>query len=97
MWERVKAQLELGQMPPRKEKAQPSKQEEKEMIAWADGSVNAVRLRTYRDEVPGGFLAALAPARIDWKASGGERNILSLPCKLPADGKGSTFLRSEQL
>ena len=40
-----------------------------QMIAWADGSVNAIRLRTYRDVIPGGFLAALAPARIDWKSS----------------------------
>ena len=40
-----------------------------QLIAWADGSVNAIRLRTYRDVVPGGFLAALAPARIDWKES----------------------------
>jgi hypothetical protein len=39
------------------------------MIAWADGSVDAIRLRTYRDVIPGGFLAALAPARIDWKSS----------------------------
>jgi hypothetical protein len=40
-----------------------------QMIAWADGSVNAMRLRTYRDVIPGGFLAALTPARIDWKSS----------------------------
>lgn len=40
-----------------------------ELLAWADGSANAVRLRTYRDVVPGGFLAALAPARVEWKAS----------------------------
>jgi hypothetical protein len=39
-----------------------------QIIAWADGSVNAIRLRTYRDVIPGGFLAALAPARIDWKS-----------------------------
>lgn len=40
-----------------------------QLIAWADGSANAIRLRTYRDVIPGGFLAALAPARIDWKSS----------------------------
>jgi len=40
-----------------------------QLIAWADGSAKAVRLRTYRDLIPGGFMAALAPARIDWKSS----------------------------
>ena len=40
-----------------------------QLIAWADGSADAVRIRTYRDVIPGGFLAALVPARIDWKAS----------------------------
>ncbi len=40
-----------------------------QLIAWAEGSVGAVRLRTFRDIVPGGFLAALAPVRIDWQAS----------------------------
>jgi len=40
-----------------------------QLIKWADGSVNAVRLRTYRDIVPGGFMAALAPARVEWKSS----------------------------
>jgi len=40
-----------------------------QLISWADGSVNAVRIRTYRDIVPGGFLAALAPARVEWKSS----------------------------
>jgi hypothetical protein len=40
-----------------------------QLIAWADGSANATRLRTFRDVVPGGFMAALAPARIDWKES----------------------------
>lgn len=39
------------------------------LIAWANGSVDAIRLRTYRDIVPGGFLAALAPVRIDWNLS----------------------------
>lgn len=40
-----------------------------QLIAWAEGSLEAVRLRTFRDVVPGGFLAALAPVRIDWKTS----------------------------
>ncbi len=40
-----------------------------QLISWADGSVNAVRIRTYRDVIPGGFLAALAPARVEWKSS----------------------------
>ena len=40
-----------------------------QLLAWADGSEDVVRLRTYRDVIPGGFLAALTPARIDWKAS----------------------------
>jgi len=40
-----------------------------QLIGWADGSVNAVRIRTYRDVVPGGFLAALAPARVEWNSS----------------------------
>jgi len=40
-----------------------------QLIKWAGGSVNAVRIRTYRDIVPGGFLAALAPARVEWKSS----------------------------
>ena len=40
-----------------------------QLIAWADGSAHATRLRTFRDVIPGGFLAALAPARIDWKTS----------------------------
>jgi len=40
-----------------------------QLIAWADGSANATRLRTFRDVIPGGFMAALVPARIDWQAS----------------------------
>ena len=40
-----------------------------QIIAWAEGSVGAVRLRTFRDIIPGGFLAALTPVRIDWQAS----------------------------
>lgn len=40
-----------------------------QLLAWADGTVNALRLRTFRDVVPGGFLAALIPARVEWKSS----------------------------
>ena len=40
-----------------------------QIIAWAEGSVKTLRLRTYRDIMPGGFMAALAPALIDWNAS----------------------------
>ncbi len=40
-----------------------------QLLAWADGTANALRLRTYRDVVPGGFLAALIPARVEWKSS----------------------------
>ena len=40
-----------------------------QLIAWAEGSVHAVRLRTFRDVIPGGFMAAFAPVVIDWEAS----------------------------
>jgi hypothetical protein len=40
-----------------------------QLLAWADGTANALRLRTYRDVIPGGFLAALVPARVEWKSS----------------------------
>jgi hypothetical protein len=40
-----------------------------QLIAWAEGSVRAARLRTFRDVIPGGFMAALAPIRVDWEAS----------------------------
>jgi len=40
-----------------------------QLISWADGSTSAVRLRTYRDVLPGGFMAALAPARVEWQSS----------------------------
>jgi len=40
-----------------------------QLITWAEGSVDMVRLRTYRDLIPGGFMAALAPARVDWRSS----------------------------
>ena len=40
-----------------------------QLIAWAEGDANAVRLRTYRDVIPGGFMAALSPAVVDWQAS----------------------------
>ena len=40
-----------------------------QMLAWAEGSVDAVRLRTFRDVVPQGFMAALVPAVVDWNTS----------------------------
>ena len=40
-----------------------------QLIAWAEGTANAVRLRTFRDTIPGGFMAALAPAVVDWPFS----------------------------
>lgn len=40
-----------------------------QLIAWAEGSANAARLRTFRDVIPAGFMAALAPAIVDWRAS----------------------------
>lgn len=39
------------------------------LVAWAEGSAKAVRLRTFRDVVPQRFMAALAPAVVDWAAS----------------------------
>ena len=40
-----------------------------QLIAWDEGNADVVRLRTFRDVIPGGFLAAQAPVRIDWQAS----------------------------
>lgn len=40
-----------------------------QLIAWAEGGVDAVRLRTFRDVIPGGFMAAFGPALIEWQAS----------------------------
>ena len=40
-----------------------------QLTTWAEGPTEALRLRTFRDTVPGGFLAALAPLRVDWPAS----------------------------
>lgn len=40
-----------------------------QLIAWDEGSADAMRLRTFLDVIPGGFLAAQAPVRIDWQAS----------------------------
>jgi len=40
-----------------------------QLLAWADGTASSLRLRTYRDVISGGFLAALAPARVEWQFS----------------------------
>ena len=40
-----------------------------QLIAWAEGNASTARLRTFRDVIPGGFMAALAPAVVDWQAS----------------------------
>ena len=40
-----------------------------QLIAWAEGGAHTTRLRTFRDVIPEGFMAALAPAIVDWKLS----------------------------
>jgi hypothetical protein len=41
----------------------------KQLLAWAEGGAHAARLRTFRDVIPQGFMAALAPAIVDWQRS----------------------------
>jgi hypothetical protein len=40
-----------------------------ELMAWAGDNTQVMRLRTSRDILPGGFMAALAPVVVDWRAS----------------------------
>ena len=40
-----------------------------QLRVWAEGNASTVRLRTFRDVIPGGFMAALAPVLVDWQAS----------------------------
>ena len=40
-----------------------------QILRWAKGHTDAMRLRTLRDVVPGGYMAALVPLLIDWRLS----------------------------
>ena len=40
-----------------------------ELLAWAQDNTQILRLRTFRDVIPGGYMAAMAPALVDWRAS----------------------------
>ena len=41
----------------------------RDLIATAESDTGLLRLRTSRDVLPGGYMAALAPVLVDWKAS----------------------------
>ncbi len=41
----------------------------RELLAEADSDTDVLRLRTSRDVLPGGYMAAMAPVLVDWKAS----------------------------
>ena len=40
-----------------------------QILNWAETQTGIMRLRTERDVVPGGYMAALMPALVDWPAS----------------------------
>jgi hypothetical protein len=40
-----------------------------QLLAWAEDNTQVMRLRTFRDVIPGGYMAAMAPALVDWRAS----------------------------
>ncbi len=39
-----------------------------ELLAWAEDNTQVMRLRTFRDVIPGGYMAAMAPALVDWRS-----------------------------
>jgi hypothetical protein len=40
-----------------------------QLLAWAEDNTQVMRLRTFRDVIPGGYMAAMAPVLVDWRAS----------------------------
>jgi hypothetical protein len=40
-----------------------------ELLSWAEDNTRIMRLRTFRDVIPGGYMAAMAPALVEWRAS----------------------------
>ena len=41
----------------------------RDLIATAESDTGLLRLRTSRDVLPGGYMAAMAPVLVDWKTS----------------------------
>jgi len=41
-----------------------------ELLAWAEDNTQVMRLRTFRDVLPGGYMAAMAPLLVDWRSVG---------------------------
>ena len=41
----------------------------RDLLATAESDTGLLRLRTSRDVLPGGYMAAMAPVLVDWKAS----------------------------
>ena len=39
-----------------------------ELLAWAEDNTQVMRLQTFRDVIPGGYMAAMAPVLVDWRA-----------------------------
>jgi len=39
-----------------------------ELLAWAEDNTQVMRLRTFRDVLPGGYMAAMAPLLVDWRS-----------------------------
>jgi hypothetical protein len=39
-----------------------------ELLAWAEDNTQIMRLRTFLDVIPGGYMAAMAPLLVDWHA-----------------------------
>ena len=40
-----------------------------QLLAWAEDNTQVMRLRTFRDVIPGGYMASMAPVLVDWRAS----------------------------
>jgi len=39
-----------------------------ELLVWAEDNTQVMRLGTFRDVVPGGYMAAMAPLLVDWRS-----------------------------
>ena len=39
-----------------------------ELLAWVEDNTQVMRLRTFRDAIPGGYMAAMAPLLVDWRS-----------------------------
>ena len=39
-----------------------------ELLVWAEDNTQVMRLRTFRDVVPRGYMAAMAPLLVDWRS-----------------------------